>query len=140
MSNFETQSPRDFNSIGEEIGQDLKAHQWQKASEALSKCANDLLCPNDFKTLVQAADRANNDLSGITLDPVYDLAKLPALDPVTRIESTKLQKNFAGVEVGLNVPGFEVKPVLITSPADLGQQLLEFGDIYNNLGLSARKP
>ncbi len=136
MNNFE--NSKDVVSMGKQIGHDLGAHNWQDASAALSKCANDL-GPDDFRRLVHAADLANNDSSGITFDAVYALEKRPASDPVTNIETTRLQKNFLGVEVGLNVSGSHEKPVLITDPKDLAPQVLKFASIYEEMGLSAHK-
>jgi hypothetical protein len=137
MGNFEKSV--DISSIGQQIGNDLGAHRWEDASATLSRYASDL-SQQEFTRLIQAADRANDDLSGITLEAVYDLARLPARDPVTGIESTALAKNFAGVAVGLNVQGFEGQSVLVTSPEELAPEVLRFGCIYNQMGLSAQKP
>jgi hypothetical protein len=136
MSNLE--NSKDIVSIGQQIGHDLEAHNWPEASAALSRYANDL-SPDEFTRLIQTADRANNDLSGISFDAVYALEKRPALDRVTGISNTELEKRFLGVEARLNAPGFE-NAVLITNPQDLGQQVLKFASIYEELGLLAQKP
>lgn len=138
MSNLENSRPQDLHSAGVEIGHDLANHDWQGASAALSRYANDLSAV-EFRTLVLAADRANND-STITIEPVFAISDFPALDPVTGIATKERAKEFIGAEVGLNVPGSNEKPVLVTSPRELGKQVLEFGDIYDKLGNPARKP
>lgn len=136
MSSLE--NPRNIAGIGERIGHFLQGHQWEDASRALSECAN-ALGPGDLKSLALAADRANSDPT-ITFEPAFELKKVPALDPVTHIASSRFERAFAGVEVGLNVQGFEGQSVLITSPSELGPQVLKFGCIYNQMGLSAQKP
>lgn len=136
MSNFE--NPKDIFSIGQQIGNDLGAHRWEDASAALSRYANELSV-HEFTRLIQTADRANHDLSGISFDAVYALEKRPALDPVTGISNTELEKRFLGVEARLNGLGLE-NAVLITSPKDLGPQVLKFASIYEELGALAKKP
>jgi hypothetical protein len=134
MSSLE--NPRDIAGIGEKIGHLLQGHQWADASRALSECAN-ALGPDDLKGLALAAYRANSDTT-ITFEPAFELKKVAALDPVTHIASSRFERAFAGVEVGLNVPGSDERPVLITDAKDLAPLVLKFASVYEQLGLSAQ--